>query len=829
MAFIMAHAKAVLVIILLITIAFGTALPKLKINANIFSYMGSMEPSPYITTPETAPEEPLELEGISYSIPVPERGEVVEMPEREKLAKEDVYSELPEYKEIETGPTALNRDWESTSSFSDGYVIIYTSERMFEPEVLNTIYEVRDKLSERWEIGPCLSPFDYVTVEKKGTRLSIVPIAPVSQGETWDEESAEIFRERLMKDSVAKNYLYTEDGTTIMIYYRARGLNATSISELNAIINPLRQYGIVALNGGGLISNAVTQYLNRDLILLLILSYLVILAVYYLSFHSFKAMLVPASMSLIGIIWTMGLMALLGYKLTIVTILTPCMVLTLGSSYSIHMVSEYQDAIAKGEKDRLSSHYAKISRTIFFAMLTTIAGFLSFLVCRTALLKDFGITIAIGVACCGLLAFTYLPALLTTLKHDLKPKQVRTFQHGLMSKTVNGIASTVTRRWYVFILILLVIFCGYWHVHDKIDFNSNYMNYFPRDAEIVQDSLYFARTLGGTDPYYLTINAPEGSEKFFLQHENLELIYAYESAIMASCPDLVQILSFSQYVSFLNEVYNGTKGIPSSNGLVNLLSRTLTQIKGYLNTNVLDRIISEDGNTITLSIRIYDSVTGDIANVGVDRRVEKTLDYYRYMLPEGTESRIWCGQSDTMRGADRMMKDQTISTGLALIMIFLLSSIALLSPAHGLLTLVPIVTGIMINYIFMYVMSIPFDMVTVGFSSVVVGAGVDDSIHFLLRYHMKRKEHPEWSVTETLKANITDTGRPIILTTLCVDAGLVMLSFASFIPVRYFGLLMCVALMATMLSTLCILPPVMILFSKLTSGIAGRRRTGGRS
>ena len=86
MAFIMAHAKAVLVIILLITIAFGTALPKLKINANIFSYMGSMEPSPYITTPETVPEEPLELEGISYTIPVPERGEVVEMPEREKLA-----------------------------------------------------------------------------------------------------------------------------------------------------------------------------------------------------------------------------------------------------------------------------------------------------------------------------------------------------------------------------------------------------------------------------------------------------------------------------------------------------------------------------------------------------------------------------------------------------------------------------------------------------------------------------------------------------------------------------------------------------------------------
>ena len=183
---------------------------------------------------------------------------------------------------------------------------------MFDPEVLNTIYSVRENLSKRVEIGPCLSPFDYITVEKKGTRLSIVPIAPVKAGETWTEETAQQFKTRLLNDKVAKNYLYTEDGSTIMMYYRANNITNQALEELDAIINPLRQYGKVALNGGGMISLAVMNYLNKDLITLIGLSLLVMLITYFLFFRSFRAMFIPASMSFIGIIWTFGLMALTG-------------------------------------------------------------------------------------------------------------------------------------------------------------------------------------------------------------------------------------------------------------------------------------------------------------------------------------------------------------------------------------------------------------------------------------------------------------------------------------------------------------------------------------
>lgn len=133
--------------------------------------------------------------------------------------------------------------------------------------------------------------------------------------------------------------------------------------------------------------------------------------------------------------------------------------------------------------------------------------------------------------------------------------------------------------------------------------------------------------------------------------------------------------------------------------------------------------------------------------------------------------------------------------------------------------MIPVSVGVMFNYLFMWAAGIPFDIVTVGFSSITIGAGVDDAIHYILRYRMQRKEHPEYSVAEANRINILHTGRPIILTTVAVDAGLIMLTFASYTPIRYFGILMCIALTAAMIATLMILPPVLIAIDKIWSAI----------
>ena len=292
---------------------------------------------------------------------------------------------------------------------------------------------------------------------------------------------------------------------------------------------------------------------------------------------------------------------------------------------------------------------------------------------------------------------------------------------------------------------------------------------------------------------------------------------------MAACPDIVQSLSFSQYVSFLNEVYNGEKGIPDSNGLINLLSRVLKQIEGQIGSNVLDVLINDDASEVTLSMRNFDSVEQDLQTTSSARRIEQTMDYYRYMLPAGTKSEIHCAASNGVRASDMIMVDQNRATILSFFLIFIIASFAVLSIQYGIAALIPVSVGVMINYIFMWAFSIPFDIVTVGFSSVAIGCGVDNALHFLIRYKIRLKESPGLSTIEAVKENIIETGRPIILTTISVDAGLIMLLFASYTPIQYFGILMCVALTAAMLATICILPPVMIAASKIKQSVFKRK------
>jgi hypothetical protein len=272
---------------------------------------------------------------------------------------------------------------------------------------------------------------DFVTLEKKGTRLMSVPFA--SQDE-WDEADAQMLRQRIEQDPIVKNYLVSDDLSGMLFSFDSIALTPEQEKELSAMLDPLRDEGMeVHINGGAVITNLLIKYLSRDISILLTLCFIAILIVYYLSFRAKRSVLLPFSMSIIGIIWTFGTMRLLGYSLTIVNIVTPCMVLNLGSSYAIHVIGEYYTDYAKGMNSIESTK--KILRTIFFACLTTVIGFLSLLFSKTPALREFGIAVGIGVTYCAILASTYLPAQLS-LVVPLKKVQIRTYKKGYLAQLV---------------------------------------------------------------------------------------------------------------------------------------------------------------------------------------------------------------------------------------------------------------------------------------------------------------------------------------------------------------------------------------------------------
>ena len=695
----------------------------------------------------------------------------------------------------------LKEEEAEENEYSTTYMLLIESPSLYTAKSLTLISQTLAELEETGYLTGRFSLFDFVTLEKKGTRLLSVPFA----SSNWSDEDAALLEERVKSDPMVKNYLVSEDLHGLFVNFEALPLTPQMEEELLEIVQVLTKNGMrVSVNGAAVITNVLMRYLSRDLALILTLCLLAILVVYYLSFKAKRSVLLPFSMSAMGIIWTFGTMRLLGYSLTIINIVTPAMVLNLGSSYAIHVISEYF-AGYEIERDVVASTQ-KILGTIFFACLTTVAGFLSLLTSKTGALKEFGIAVAIGITYCAILASTYLPAVLSLVRKP-KVQHLKAYRKGYLAIIVGGVTTLVDRYWMYFILLWFLIIAGFGFTHDKISVNTNYMSYLPKRDAFTISSRHFAQTMGGNTPYFITITAPTDSTNFFLEPENLKQVFDFETTIKAENEDIRQSLSFASYVAFANQVYSNERTIPTSKGLLNLLSRMVV-LMSKQGKKDLESVISEDGNTLTIILQNYDAVEGEFGTIGSAERIEMTILDHLDLLPADTIVTLDGEPHQALHFSNTLLNDQRMSIYFSFLFVFLVVLIAFGSLMLALYALIPVLTGVMANYIIMYVLHIPFDLITVSFAAVSVGVGVDYAIHFLLRYRNKIDTHIPQDTAQLLRETISETGRPIILTTLSIVAGMLMFLFASYAPVRIFGILMSTALLNCMLATLFIMPSV---------------------
>lgn len=787
LVFVGKHSKSTLIVILLITAFFLYHAAFLHLDADYNSLMN-----------ETG-------KGVSY------RGGSGEYIGQQGSALVEIF--IPETMVLDT--TALGSHLvasaeveppmpEDNLAYSTSYLVMVESPALFEAETLNRITTVMQKLTDTGYLSKSFSVLDFVTFEKKGSRLVTVPFGSSSMQNKWTEEQAQLLKQRIENDPLVKNYLVSENLDAMLFSFESFALTHQMEAELSNLLDELREADItVSINGGAIITNRLMHYLGRDLSILLSLCFIAILTIYYLSFKAKRSVLLPFSMSLIGIIWTFGTMHLLGYSLTIINIVTPCMVLNLGSSYAIHVIGEYYADYAKGLNPIQSTQ--KILRTIVFACITTVIGFMSLLFSKTPALREFGIAVGIGVSYCAVLASTYLPAMLSLVVPP-KQEQIKTYKKGYLAQLVISIDRSVKHAWPLLVVVFMLVIIGYFATRDYIPVNTNYMSYLPKKEPLGETSRRFAQKMGGDTPFLITVEAPEGESQFFLKSGNLQDVYAFEQAVQQSSDDVRHIISFASYVAFANSVYSQEEGIPESDGLLNLLSRMVI-LMSRQGQEDMGTIMNPEGTKLTIILQNYDAKEQALGTIGSAKRIEDTVISLLPLLPNGTIVTLDGEPHRSLHFSEALLSDQMKSTYASVLLVFLVVLFAFKSVSLALYALIPIISGVMANYIFMYFFQIPFDMITVSFGSIAVGAGIDDAIHFLIRYKNKLGIDDR-TVESLLSETIRETGRPIILTTLSIVGGMLMFLFASYTPVRYFGSLMSMALLNCMLSTLLIMPSV---------------------
>ncbi|MDC7127158.1 MAG: efflux RND transporter permease subunit, partial [Spirochaetales bacterium] len=332
----------------------------------------------------------------------------------------------------------------------------------------------------------------------------------------------------------------------------------------------------------------------------------------------------------------------------------------------------------------------------------------------------------------------------------------------------------------------------------NITHQADYIAYFPSDDPVVKNNELILGYTGGAQSMNVTLKAPEGSDGYFLHPENLEKLNEIENKLQ-KLPNVQKITSFSTMLKNANRVMQGKYELPENKGLIMLLSRYLKLVNGQ---GISGTFISNDFNSVTIYIRTYDQENMKyITEAGIKTLSEQVDNIVSENISTDVDYALWGDTVLFMSASQIMNKEQVFSTDLSLFVVFLITSIVFKSVKFGLVSLVPLLTGIMTYYITMAVVGIPMDMTTIMVTNIAIGVGVDDSIHFLLR--LRRQMQIEKSgIEDSFIKTFSVTGRPIILTTLSIIAGLLILCFASFKPIKYFSILVSISLLAAMLGTL---------------------------
>ncbi len=695
------------------------------------------------------------------------------------------------------------------------FISIYGND-LYNLKVLQEFQNTIDAILDIPEIIVALSPFNFISFDAEGRRIIPATVSPTGRA-PLNLEELEIFEKRVRSNSLSRNLVVSDNGRILTAAFISRTVvdSASFMISFDAAIKPLKEVVRVYHTGEIPFQERVAFYLLRDFSRLMILALITMLTIFWLSFRSLRAVILPVMVTVVGTIWTLGVMSMIGFKITVLTVIVPALVLTIGSSYTIHILNEYYRIEKSGETEKmqwLTDAVEHVIRTVIIAALTTMISFLSLLTTTIRPLREFGLSISLGIFFCAILALSFLPSVFYILKTPPAIHRKR-IKDGPIISIVTRFGQWASRYRYIllasFILLFVFFLSGYPHILHQ----SDYFSYFPSDDPLIIGSQFINEHSGGSQTFNITLTAANGEKNFFLNPKILSLTDRFET-VLSEHPSVTSKRSFIGILKAMNEAVNGEETVPESRGLILLLYRYFSMIpRDKIIFGQDSSIINDDASQITVYLKLAETDTYSMINENDVRKFQDFVnDESAVYFDDSVEINVWGNTLLIMESSRTIKRDQLRSTLISITLGMIVTWIFFRSFVFSLIALVPLLSGIFFYFITLYLTRIPLDLTTILVTNVTVGVGLDDAVHFILQYRKQRLLQPYDSA---LSSSLHITGRPIVLTTFSLVAGLLVLCFASFKPVVFFGFLIAGTLFSTMTGTVIFIPAAITFYERI--------------
>ncbi len=563
------------------------------------------------------------------------------------------------------------------------------------------------------------------------------------------------------------------------------------------------------------------KYMMRDIVALIIPAIIMMVFVLFLNFRSVRGTFLPMLGMVMSLIWTLGLMGWMRQSLNVVGILIPPLILTLGSSYTLHYINSYY--LHSKEKDRnklVISSTKAIFPTISMAAITTIIGFASFFTAKMDSIRIFGAWIIISILFTLFFTFFLLSKVLVNLTPP-KDEHVHSVKNDFFSKILNLIQKIVIPYYMIWIILFIGSIFLFAFTLNNIKIETNAANFFKNSDPVKKSMVFLQKNFKGTVSFNISIKSKDNTPYFFKTRKGLLIAQEIENFINDN-PGLNGLiltgwrLSPVTMIEDINKIVNDQEGIPEDQ---NLIDRFYNLIYASKNAQI-NSIINTDLSAINIQVRTY-SDREKVGYVITEQELAAINQFYNDNFRKIEEKypnikiETWGEIILLSKISKYLFEDQIGSLAFTFFLIIVVTMIIFKSFFYALISTIPLLFGIMMNFSIMSLFNISLDAATIMIGAISMGVGIDSSLHFILNYRKSIKDTQ--STKEALERTLAYTSRPIFFASLALIAGFLVFLISTFRPVFFFGLLISISMLNCTIATLLILPSFIMMIDKIKS------------
>ena len=597
------------------------------------------------------------------------------------------------------------------------------------------------------------------------------------------------------------------------------------------------------LSGLPLIRTVVANRIQKEMRFFLVGSLVLSALILLLFFRSLSTTILSLLVVVFGVLWSLGLMYLFGYKISLLTALTPPLVVVIGIPNCIYFINKYHSSFIAGlgnssVKDRkrkaLVDMVSKMGVVTLFCNITAAIGFAVFALTKSEVLKEFGVVAGISIMMIFFISFILLPAVLSYLSAP-KPAQTKYLNNKLITSFLLRIEKWVLHHKSVvygataaaLIFSIVGIF--------KLKTVAFIVDDLPKTDKIYTDLKFFEKNFTGVMPLEIVLDTkkPKG---ILRPNINIQKIAYFQDSFLAGLPNIAKPLSVIDAMKFSYQALSQGSGdstytLPSFGNPFAELHKILREISVKKSTHQLtakdtammklvSSFVDSSEQRLRISINMADIGTTKLLPMidSISINANKILNGRESMQAKDTASENYkitvTGTSSTFLEGSRFiingLKESIFWAFLliAVCMLYLFKSARIL-----ICSLIPNLIPLVITAGVMGWAGVPLKPSTVLIFSVALGIAIDITIRFLVNY---KQELPTFKndVMATVTSTIKHTGLSIVYTSMVLIAGFVIFCFSSFGGTFSLGWLTSLTLLVATLTNLVLLPVLLLLVSK---------------